>query len=130
MGTITMKAANDPRHQRRRMVVRQLFALTFAPAQVVDPRTTEVMNNAPQVDAMITKNAPEWPIDKLNKTDLAILRLAVFELIIEKTEPIKVIIDEAVELAKEMGSENSPGFINGVLGSIVKDDPRLEETKE
>lgn len=122
-----VKAANDPRHQRRRMVARQLFALTYAPDQEVDPRTTEVMSHSVDIDKMISDNAPEWPIDKLNKTDLAILRQAVYELMIEKTEPIKVIIDEAVELAKEMGSENSPGFINGVLGSIVKDDPRLQE---
>ena len=127
VGITTVKAANDPRHQRRRMVSRQLFALTFDPNQEVDPRSTEVMGKSAQVDALISENAPEWPIDKLNKTDLAILRQAVYELMIEKTETIKVIIDEAVELAKEMGSENSPGFINGVLGSIVKDDPRLQE---
>jgi|SRR3989344_9129588 len=125
-----MKAANDPRHQRRRMVVRQLFALTYAPDQEVDPRSQEVFSKREEVDKLISDNATEWPIDKLNKTDLAILRLAVYELMVEKTQPIKVIIDEAVELAKEMGSENSPGFINGVLGSIVKDDERLQETEE
>src|SRR3990167_6996364 len=111
-----MKASNDPRHQKRRMVVRQLFALMFAPNQEVDEKTTEVLAKKDEIDALITKNAPEWPIDKLNRTDLGILRLAVYELMIEKKEPIKVIIDEAVELAKEMGSENSPGFVNGVLG--------------
>lgn len=112
------------------MVARQLFALTYAPDQEVDPRTKEVFSRKEEVDKLISDNAPEWPIDKLNKTDLAILRLAVYELIIEKSQPIKVIIDEAVELAKEMGSENSPGFVNGVLGSIVKDDPRLKESEE
>lgn len=111
------------------MVVRQLFALMFAPNQEVDEKTTEVLAKKDEIDALITKNAPEWPIDKLNRTDLGILRLAVYELMIEKKEPIKVIIDEAVELAKEMGSENSPGFVNGVLGSIIKDDPRLEENE-
>lgn len=125
-----MKAANDPRHQRRRMVARQLFALTYAPDQEVDPRTKEVFSRKEEVDRLISDNAPEWPIDKLNKTDLAILRLAVYELMVEKSQPIKVIIDEAVELAKEMGSENSPGFVNGVLGSIVKDDPRLKESEK
>ena len=115
-----MKASNDPRHQKRRMVVRQLFALMFAPNQEVDEKTTEVLAKKDEIDALITKNAPEWPIDKLNRTDLGILRLAVYELMIEKKEPIKVIIDEAVELAKEMGSENSPGFVNGVLGDILK----------
>jgi N utilization substance protein B len=56
----------------------------------------------------------------LNKIDLAILRLAVFELIIENSQPPKVIIDEAVELAKEFGSESSSKFVNGVLGTILK----------
>jgi len=61
-----------------------------------------------------------WPVDKLNKIDLAILRLAIYELERKKTPP-KVIIDEAVELAKEFGGENSPSFINGVLGTIYKE---------
>ena len=61
-----------------------------------------------------------WPVDKLNKIDLAILRLAIYEL--ENLEvPPKVVIDEAVELAKEFGSENSPSFVNGVLGTIYKE---------
>ncbi len=65
--------------------------------------------------------APQFPPEKLNKIDLAILRLGVFELIIEQKEPQKVIIDEAVELGKEFGAENSPKFVNGVLGAILKD---------
>lgn len=122
-----MKAANDPRHQRRRTVARQLFALMYTPDQEVEEQTKDIWAKKDEIDTLITQHAPEWPLNKLNKTDLAILQQAVYELKIEKKEPIKVIIDEAVELAKEMGSENSPAFINGVLGSIVKDDPRLEE---
>lgn len=125
-----MKASNDPRHQRRRTVSRQLYALMYNPDQEVEPQVKEIVKNQEEIDRLITQNAPEWPLDKLNRTDLAILRLAVYESMIEKKEPIKVIIDEAVELAKEMGSESSPGFINGVLGSIVKGDPRLEEKHE
>lgn len=124
-----MKASNDPRHQHRRTVARQLYALMFAPDQEVEPQVRKILDRQSEVDNLITTNAPEWPIDKLNRTDLAILRLAVYELMIEKKEPIKVIIDEAVELAKEMASENSPGFINGVLGSIIKGDQRLDETE-
>ena len=69
---------------------------------------------------MIQKAAPAWPIDKLNRIDLAILRLAVFELTRSDTPP-KVVIDEAVELAKEFGSEASASFVNGVLGTIYKE---------
>lgn len=61
-----------------------------------------------------------WPVEKLNRIDLAILRLAIYELGNEKIPP-KVVIDEAVELAKEFGSENSSSFVNGVLGTIYKD---------
>ena len=61
-----------------------------------------------------------FPISKIAKIDVAILRLAVYELIFEKNTPPKVIIDEAIELAKEYGSDSSPSFVNGVLGSIYK----------
>ena len=72
-----------------------------------------------EIDNKIKSSATAWPIDKLNKIDLAILRLAIYEIDQENTPP-KVIIDEAVELAKEFGSENSPSFVNGVLGTIYK----------
>ena len=68
---------------------------------------------------MIKKAAPAWPVEKLNKIDLAILRVAVYELTNTKTPP-KVIIDEAVEIAKKYGSEKSASFVNGVLGTIYK----------
>lgn len=116
-----MKRKNDPRHERRRKIVQQLFALSFTLDQTADEdaqRVWEIKNN---IDPLIEKTAPEWPVDKLNKTDLAILRLAIYELTVEKKEPVKVIIDEAVELAKEIGGENSPSFINGVLGTIAQE---------
>ena len=68
----------------------------------------------------IQKAAPTWPTDKLNKVDLAILRLAVYELKFGEVTP-KVVIDEAVELAKELGNDRSYAFINAVLGSIVRE---------
>ncbi len=86
----------------------------------MDKETEKVWEEKTSIDPLIAKTAPEWPIEKLNKTDLAILRLAVYEMTIEKKQPVKVIIDEAVELAKEIGGENSPSFINGVLGTIAE----------
>ena len=68
---------------------------------------------------MYKRQAPEYPVDKINRIDLAILRLASYELMVEQKEPKNVIIDEAVELAKEYGNESSPGFVNGVLGKII-----------
>lgn len=77
------------------------------------------MEKLPQIDQEIQACAPEWPISQINRVDLAVLRLGVWELM-EGENPYKVVIDEAVELAKEYGSENSPKFINGVLGAVYE----------
>ncbi len=81
--------------------------------------TPKIISDLTNIDKLISTNAPKWPLDKINKVDLAILRCAIWE-ISNKTAPSKVIIDEAVELAKEFGTETSHSFVNGVLGSIVK----------
>lgn len=86
----------------------------------MDEVVKEILAKTEILDKQITLSAPEWPLSRINKIDLAILRLAVFELLVKKTEPVKVVIDEAVELAKEFGSENSASFVNGVLGNILK----------
>lgn len=115
-----MKTQKDPRHQRRRIAVRELFAKGFNEQQELGKLAQKVWDNREKIDPLISKTAPEWPLEKLNRTDLAILRLAIYELMVEKKEPLKVIVDEAVELAKEIGSEASPSFVNGVLGTIIK----------
>jgi transcription antitermination protein NusB len=113
-----MKTAIDPRHQRRAEIVQQLFAASFHDTE--EKLIADVWSKRDQIDIYIQKAAPEWPINKLNPMDLAILRLAVYELVIDRKEPYKVIIDEAIELAKEFGGENSPAFVNGSLGAIIK----------
>jgi len=115
-----MKTAKDPRHKARRDIVKALFAETFTHQPRLAKSVREILSKKKSLDNKIKKAAPVWPIDKLNRMDLAILRLAVYEMQDKKTPP-KVIIDEAVELAKEFGSEASPSFINGVLGTIYKD---------
>lgn len=79
-----------------------------------------MLPHLPTLDAMIETAAPEWPIDKIAKIDLAILRQALFEMTQHKDIPVKVVIDEAVELAKSYGNPNSAKFINGVLGTLVQ----------
>jgi N utilization substance protein B len=116
-----MKTSVDPRHQKRREAVQILFAETFTPQKNWPELVSDIMHKRGQIDAKIEVAAPAWPIDKLNRIDLAILRLAIHELEYTKTPP-KVIIDEAVELAKEFGSESSPSFVNGVLGTIYKEE--------
>lgn len=115
-----MKKKADPRHQKRIKIIEELFALSFSEQQVKRKKTQKILANLAKIDQLISEAAPLWPIEKINKIDLAILRLAVYELKIEKTQPLKVIIDEAVELAKEFGTEQSSSFVNGVLGAIVK----------
>lgn len=114
-----MKKASDPRHKNRQYLIKQLFSHSFNPLKTPQPHVQDILNNLQEIDQRITTNAPEWPISQINKIDLAILRLAVYELQNTQTPP-KVIIDEAVELGKEFGSSSSAKFINGVLGNILK----------
>ncbi len=115
-----MKTAKDPRHIERRKLVKELFAQSFTKQPKFSKKASKIMSQKSTLDEKIGQAAPTWPIEKLNKIDLAILRLAIYELENEKTPP-KVVIDEAVELAKEFGGENSSSFINGVLGTIYKE---------
>ena len=115
-----MKTAQDPRHLKRREAVKILFAESFTKQEDLPTLVKKVLSKKVKVDKKIHKAAPAWPINKLNKVDLAVLRLAIYELENEGVPP-KVIIDEAVELAKEFGSEKSPSFVNGVLGTIYKE---------
>jgi N utilization substance protein B len=78
------------------------------------------LKNEKKIDAMIIPAAPEWPIDQIAKMDKAILRMSIYELLIKKDVPPKVAINEAVELAKEFGGDNSSKFVNGVLGTIFR----------
>jgi N utilization substance protein B len=114
-----MKTSRDPRHQHRIDRMQSLFAYAFDPSQI-NPAITGMMDRIPSIDEAIQSAAPEWPTDKIARIDLAILRLATYELTVEKTEPPKVIIDEAIELAKSFGNEHSAKFVNGVLGTILK----------
>lgn len=80
-----------------------------------------------KIDQLISKSAPEWPIEQISLIDKSILRLSIFELAYGKDAPDKVIINEAVELAKQFGSDNSSKFINGVLGTVYD---KLDKTKK
>ncbi len=73
-----------------------------------------------ELDAELQPVAPEWPIDQIARMDRVILRMGLYELKYEKEIPPKVVINEAVELAKAFGSENSSKFVNGVLGTVLR----------
>ena len=115
-----MKTAQDPRHLRRIKTFKSLFARNFTPQEHFNDLSEKIEKHQEEIDTIIKKSAPEWPLDQINKIDIAILRLAVYELIYQKDTPTKVIIDEAIEIAKKYGSDNSGSFINGALASALK----------
>lgn len=105
-----------------RAVLRQRLAETPLPpggGEFAETLVLGVQAHKPQMDAVIEKIAPDWPIDQVAVVDRNILRLAIFELLAGET-PDKVVINEAVELAKLFGSDSSRRFINGVLGTLVR----------
>ena len=79
-----------------------------------------VSKKAAKLDTMLQPLAPEWPIDQIARMDRVILRMGAYELLHSKEVPPKVVINEAVELAKAFGGDNSSKFINGVLGTLLR----------
>jgi len=77
-----------------------------------------VLQNKEKIDQHIKNFAPVWPVEQIPIVDRNILRLAIFEILLDNSVPVKVAINEAVELAKMFGSDSSPRFVNGVLGSV------------
>ena len=80
------------------------------------------------LDQMISNHAPEWPVDELAVIDRSILRIALWELALSESTPLKVAINEAVELAKRFGSDSAPRFVNGVLGALVPHEETIRRT--
>lgn len=118
-----MKKKDDPRHIARVNAMKNLFKNSFNKTAVPEKNSIEaqVLAKSKQIELLIARNAPSWPINQVAQIDLAILKLAIWELLFKKDkEPYKAIVDEAVELAKEYGSDMSASFVNGVLGSIIR----------
>lgn len=85
-----------------------------------------VINNENILDEFISDFAPEWPLDQVAVIDRNLLRMALWEIAVYEKTPVKVVINEAVELAKKYGADGSPRFVNGVLGNLID---HLEEIK-
>ena len=114
-----MKTRSDPRHLARVKKMTALFSFDFQERKqksIIKPIITKLR----KIDDIIGTCAPAFPVDKIAKVDLAILRLAIYELLIAKKAPPKVVIDEAIELAKEFGNDTSGSFVNGVLGKVLE----------
>lgn len=112
----------DIAHHDADAVLQQCFAAKPLPEAGRDftcKLVQGILEHLAELDALIQGNAPEWPLDQVSIIDRNILRMAIFEFVIEGSTPVKVAINEAVELAKLFGSDSSGRFVNGVLGTIV-----------
>lgn len=128
------------RHLSRIIVMQTLFEVDFRPEATIDEvlernlleyknkadddfvRNTVkgVLGSVKDLDKIIKDSAPEWPLDQIASVDKCTLELAIYELNNYKDIPPKVVINEAVELAKQFGGESSSKFVNGVLGTIFE----------
>ncbi|MCL0095127.1 transcription antitermination factor NusB [Dehalococcoidia bacterium] len=109
-------AGHDPASSTSRLIRERLLpedAASFAHELV-----NGVLDSKEELDAQIRRFAPSFPVEQLSMVDRTILRMAIYEMMIGGKVPVKVAINEAVELAKTFGNENSSKFINGVLGSV------------
>jgi N utilization substance protein B len=89
-----------------------------------------VLETSKELDAILQPIAPEWPIDQIARMDRLVLRIGLYELLHSKGVPPKVVINEAVELAKAFGGENSSKFVNGVLGTVLRQQTEANQTTE
>ena len=132
------------RHLSRVIVMQTLYEWDFRPKTEIDEikkRNIEnyheeaddsyiedtiegVIKSQKTIDEEITKAAPEWPIEQISSIDKTILRLAIFEILYSQDVPPKVAINEAVELGKTFGGQNSSKFVNGVLGTVYRHSPK------
>lgn len=107
-------------HEAEEVVTRLLANGTLSEESAAFTRelVSGVIQNKEKIDQNIRRFAPAWPIEQIPVIDRNILRLAIFELLCDNKAPLKVAINEAVELAKRFGSDSSSKFVNGVLGSV------------
>lgn len=86
---------------------------------LLSSRVSAILDKLKEIDAMLSEAASGWTLSRMGKVELTILRLAVFEMKFDDDIPVKVAINEAVELAKVFGGDETPGFINGVLAKLA-----------
>jgi len=109
------------------------FAPDFDDHGFMEQLIGAVIDRQSEIDVLIAKYAPEWPIEQITMVDRNILRVGVYELVFSQDVPSKVAINEAIELAKTFGGQASGKFVNGVLGALYKemhDKQNLKEQKK
>jgi N utilization substance protein B len=115
-------AAGDTDFDLEAVLVRNIgrYQATVDDKEFIERLVQGVDKYVAELDAELQPVAPEWPIDQIARMDRVVLRIGLYELKHEKDVPSKVVINEAVELAKAFGSENSSKFVNGVLGTLLR----------
>lgn len=96
------------------------FEYTEEETKFIVESSVMLLENLSVIDDIIESNLNKWSMDRLFKIDLSILRVAVFELLYNKDTAKEIVINEAVEIAKKFGTEESPKFVNGILGSLIR----------
>lgn len=106
-------------HEQIQLYLEQEEIAGEADREYITEKTKAVAAHAEEIDSLIDKQSARWKTKRMNKADLSILRLAVYEMKMDEDVPVSVAINEAVELAKRFGGEDSSSFINGVLAKLV-----------
>lgn len=134
----TVPQAVDPRHAARALALQQLFTVLVSKKDIIPAQdlleemnieeydhklerkiVSGVSELKDKIDPIISELAPSWPLEQISPVDLTILRIGIWEGYLGKTAPVKVVINEAIELAKKFGGANSSKFVNGVLGTLA-----------
>lgn len=106
--------------EQMRLFFESLPELSEGDQAYMEKKYERIMERLPEIDRLLGEAAEGWKVSRMGKTDLAILRLAVYEMEFDEDVPVGVAVNEAVELSKKFGGDGSPAFVNGVLGKIGK----------
>lgn len=114
--------SNDKHFQLDKVLNRNIarYHKTLKDTEFVTKLVHGIIERTAEIDAVLQPLASEWPLDQIARMDRIVLRIGAYELLYGKETPDKVVINEAVELAKGFGGDNSSKFINGVLGSLLR----------
>lgn len=105
--------------EQTELYIAELQEPTMEEYAYLTKRLTDVLDKLNEIDPILSEAASGWKLNRMGKVDLTILRLAVYEMRYDEEIPVKVAINEAVELAKKFGGDDSPGFVNGVLAKLA-----------
>jgi len=113
---------NEPEEmpEQLRLFFEDLGELDGKDQAYMEEKYAQIMEKLPEIDRLLGEAAKSWKVSRMGKTDLALLRLAVYEMKYDEDVPVAVAVNEAVELSKKFGGDESPAFINGILGRIGK----------